>query len=335
MRMQAGGDGPVDREALLPFAAKEIGSVDRTIVSGLSATEGEAIITDPTNPPQGVPSNATKILVVDYASSAGTDQSAILNKAKVGDPIEVTGPDGYLATIALYIDNTADNLSKRFWFDDAIGSKKTLAWDQIGTGAATVKFYRLADEADEVATDTTDFDGVLSSADSDVQAALETLDDLRVRTKQGVMRSCSTELSGATTTTAPGLSLLTASYTPSKPNARLFVRLRIACGAQGNSNNDYVCLAVRVKRGTGNYRRIDDGANGYTEVFGSRQWQYNDTVAHVHTDEFPLVPPKQHRRGQGQRGYLCARQWQRDQHHRILQPQCQPPQPGTFIRRDL
>ena len=108
-------------------------------------------------------------------------------------------------------------------------------------------------------------------------------------TKGGVRRRNVTELS-TTTAALPGVSLMTASYTPKVANARLTVKVRIAAAVQGNSDNDYAGLTVRVKRGSGNYKRIDEGADGYTKVWWRRMWQYWDGGAGIYQDEFELEP---------------------------------------------
>lgn len=107
--------------------------------------------------------------------------------------------------------------------------------------------------------------------------------------KNGVHRRNLTEIQ-TTTAALPGVSLMTAEYTPSANNTRIFVKLRIVAGIQGDSDNDFAGMTLRVKRGTGNYKRMDEAADGYTKVYWRRQWQYVDAGATAYFDEFVLEP---------------------------------------------
>lgn len=110
-----------------------------------------------------------------------------------------------------------------------------------------------------------------------------------VVSKNGVRRTNSTELSGSTGSSAPGLSLMTASYTPTKANAEIVVRLQISGGVQGADQCTSMC-SVRYKRGSGNYKKMDGAADGFTAFGGNYEWSYQDWVARSWFAEYRLPP---------------------------------------------
>ena len=209
---------------------------------------------------------------------------------------------------------------RRLWVKDVLYTRGLDDYDDFPTGAGEIRFSKAQNAAD-VAVDASGFDGNLSTTDDTVQKVAQKLDDLDLgsdavadyqasapsnpktgqmwwdsdsetsglATKRGTHRRNVTELS-ATTSALPGVSLMTCAYTPEAANARMWVKLRIVAAVQGNSDNDYAGLTVRVKRGTGNWKRIDEGADGYTKVWWKRMWQYWDTGADVYQDEFMLEP---------------------------------------------
>ena len=134
-----------NQENTVPFAAAFRDKFDRTFVVSATASHGEALISTGNNKPDSsLPDTVTDFIGIEVNDSGGSSQAAALGKIQAGDWLRAKRGDNYIIARIAYvsIDTAGVVDTYAFWFDTRTAEAETLAYEQLGTGAGEIRFYR-------------------------------------------------------------------------------------------------------------------------------------------------------------------------------------------------
>ena len=138
----------------IPFGMLFDTVISRTASASLSSTDGELTVSAGNNPPTAPDNTNVDALIIDRDDAAGNSQKALLDTIQAGDWFRVVRGSRYIiAKIAAVTYHDTDQ-AYYLWFNPSTQVAETLAYDDIGTGAAEVRLYRAQSIRDALPTGT-------------------------------------------------------------------------------------------------------------------------------------------------------------------------------------